>query len=454
MLLHVSLLSIIVITHGMEGFFQLIENNIDEHALNPRIGSWSNWFTGYRVNSHRNGYLDIGNVKFNISNLRLIYTLNTNCTDHYPLFVNGRIHCVSNNMLYSYNASKGSLSFWYLSTHEFLQNPIFSMSKDYASVLIFAPVSGRLYISSFNATSGGLDRTSLIRYWWSSDGYMMAPPSLYPVGSSDGYIYFTSKPSLLVDVSVYAYNIETYQFIANDPDITNGIYTPTICNDLVAISGYNVQTMAYNTPNLQQQWIFDGRGPESTTEVLPGPVCIKNKNGYRMIVKNVNNSDCYMLDANNGAEINQFQCGSAAPIFHYDKKSGFADIVILSTDDTGKEKKYLNLITVAEMKRDKIISKVLWSGEGDIDHGFIVDDYFVTGFIKGNLYTLNVRIYNIFDGDIVWERVYEDLVYDFTYSVFGGLVSQNYSNQSAPMRLMIMTRVDDKLYGYYMFEES
>ena len=126
-------------------------NEIDE------IGSWDNWMTSYHVNDKHDGYLDIGSTSFNPSNLNLTYAIQTDCTAQTSLFVNGRIYCVSNNIVLSYFASNGSLSFFYVTIDsQCIASPAFAKSTLSSSVIAYSLCSTQTspHIYAFDPISG------------------------------------------------------------------------------------------------------------------------------------------------------------------------------------------------------------------------------------------------------------------------------------------------------------
>eukprot|EP01084_Bolivina_argentea_P260532 440012_1 len=380
------------------------------------------WYTNYRVNDGHNGYLDIGNVTFNPSNLHLSYIVDTECTNDYALFANGRIFCVSNNRLFSYYPQNGSISFWQLAmSDEPIFNPTFASFQDISSVIIYYYVERELYLSAFDPISGELKKTINPAFTW------IYKYTTNPVGTPDG-------------------NISSSNWNSNE--------VPVVCDGMVAVSAYNAETQAYNVDDLENEiWQFPA--PYSGSYQFHGsiPVCFQNKNGYRMIVKPLNNYadqhyenyNCYVLDVLSGTIVNQFACDTL-PIFHYDKHSGIADIVIFEITTTNLNKQ--NQIVAAMMKDDQIIYQELWRGEGDLDYSFIVDDYLVIGTKTGN----TVKIYNVYNGDILWEETYPDTANSGSSSgstfVFGGLVEGEDHN----MEFMVVIKFRDKLYAYKELE--
>ena len=135
--------------------WKLMENNNIPGATYKDVGSWSNWISGYHINDKHDGFLDIGSVSFDASNLNLSYTVETNCTDNYPLFANGRIFCLSNNMLFSYYPANGTISFWYLIIGtQTMKPPTFATSGDYTALFLYSYSASQLYLSSFDAMTG------------------------------------------------------------------------------------------------------------------------------------------------------------------------------------------------------------------------------------------------------------------------------------------------------------
>ena len=133
----------------------LMENNINPDQEYKAVGSWSNWITGYHVNDEHDGHLNIGSISFDPTQLGLPYLSPTNCTNQYPVFADGKIICVSNNMLYAYNAVDGSIAFFYLYFgSQILRDPTFATSGLDKDVLAYSYGSGQLYMSSFDATTG------------------------------------------------------------------------------------------------------------------------------------------------------------------------------------------------------------------------------------------------------------------------------------------------------------
>ena len=208
------------------------------------------------------------------------------------------------------------------------------------------------------------------------------------------------------------------------------------------LTGYYAQTLALNpAPDFTLQWTFDGEGSITSTIPNNAPVCFKNANGYRVIVKPVptNNYNCYVLNTINGEQLSTFQCGGI-PIIHYDKDSGNADIAIIPTGAQNSQ------ILVTQINNDNIVAKELWYGDGDTNHGFIVNDYFVTAF-KPDSFSLDVRVYDISTGN----TLFEDLVTmqsGFTYALFGGL----YDNGNDDF--MITVRIDDTFRSYVQTDST
>ena len=194
------------------------------------------------------------------------------------------------------------------------------------------------------------------------------------------------------------------------------------------LTGQNAYTQAFNTTDLSLQWAFNGEG-YSNTFTTNTAVCIKNANGYRVIVKPAStySLNCYVLDAMSGEEVSIFQCGGL-PIIHYDKDSGNADMAIFSTGQN-------NQILVTQMKGDLVVSEELWYGDGDTNHGFIVNDYFVTA-IKASTPGLNIMVYDIFTGNVLFEDEVQSSS-SSSYAVFGGLYDDGNGNND----FMIMIRV-------------
>jgi len=264
--------------------------------------------------------------------------------------------------------------------------------------------------------------------------------SPYAVGTPFGQVYLTAKnsSSYYYNASIYAYNIETYQFTESPNNIQGPAEVPSICDNKVIVSGYLAYTDAYNmAPDFEHQWMFYGEGSSTSYSSSIPPVCLKNANGYRVIVKphSTSNYNCYALNTVNGEMVNQFQCGTL-PIFHYEKDTGLGDIAIFGTG-------VYNQILAVQMDGDNIIDKELWYGEGNIDYSFIVKDYFVTA-IKKDSYTLEVKILNIFNGEVVWENTHKTMSYSGTYSIFGGL----YDNDSEKDEFMLIVRLGNILYAY------
>eukprot|EP01084_Bolivina_argentea_P191231 328499_1 len=413
--------------------FRLIENNNHPNVPYKAIGHWTSWLTGYHVNEKHNGYIDIGTRTFNAENLNLLYTADTNCTNNYPLFANGRIYCVSKNMLFSYYPQNGSISFWYLFIGSIsLSNPTFAQSDEYYSIFVFSASSSVLYISSFDAMTGELKKTTTLP---SSSGYYLT----YAVGTPYGTVYLTSKnvSGSSPNASVFAYNIDSNDFTQSEANVEGVSEVPSFCNFKVIVSGLLAYTNAYSdAPNFNNEWIFNGEGPSSSSASGSPPVCFRDINGYRVVVKPYSNINynCYLLNSGNGELKNQFACGTL-PIFHYHKSLGFADIAIIGTGVS-------NQILVTEIHNDNIIGKELWYGDGSTDYGFIVADYFVT-MIKRDSDTLVAKVYNIFNGDVVWQQLYDDQPYSATYSIFGSLYDNDGIDQ-----FMIVVRIANQLYAY------
>eukprot|EP01084_Bolivina_argentea_P191232 328500_1 len=289
---------------------RLIENNNHPNVPYKAIGHWTSWLTGYHVNEKHNGYIDIGTRTFNAENLNLLYTADTNCTNNYPLFANGRIYCVSNNMLFSYYPQNGSISFWYLSIGPIsINNPTFAQSGEYYSIFLFSYSSSILYISSFDAMTGELKKTSTLH---TSSGYY----SQYAVGTPHGTVYLTSRNvsgSSSSNASVFAYNIISNDFTQSEANVKGASEVPSFCNFKVIVSGSYAYTNAYSAaPDFSNEWIFDGEGMSSSTIAGSPPVCFRDVNGYHAIVKpySSTNYNCYLLNTGNGELENQFPCGT------------------------------------------------------------------------------------------------------------------------------------------------
>ena len=133
----------------------LMQNNIDPTQPRKAIGTWNNWITGYHVNEKHDGYLDIGDTTLDASKLALLYTVDTNCTDQFPIFANGRIYCVSNNMLFSFKPLDGSIEFWYLNIGPVtMKDPTFVTSGSNMAIFTYSYSSYQLYMNTFDAATG------------------------------------------------------------------------------------------------------------------------------------------------------------------------------------------------------------------------------------------------------------------------------------------------------------
>ena len=133
-----------------------------------------------------------------------------------------------------------------------------------------------------------------------------------------------------------------------------------------------------------------------------------------------------------GYSLTTFDC-SGFPILHYDEDSDNADIAIMETGVT-------NQIIAVQIEGDNINTKELWYGEGNIDYGFIVKDYFVTAWQGDVVY---FKIYEINTGQVVWKTQFNNSSSSATLSVFGGLIPGKKNDE-----LMIMIRVGQTIYAY------
>eukprot|EP01084_Bolivina_argentea_P150130 262178_1 len=417
----------------------LLLTEVISNGINTDTGSWDNWMTGYRVNDKHDGYLDIGDeTAFIPQNLKLLYSNHVNCSSSngISLFANGRIFCTSRNMILSYYPLNGSMSFWYITLGDnYVYNPTFSKYGSYSSVVTYSQ-SDEFNIYSVDAISGNLIKQDSMKMYYQSQ---------YLVGTQDGNIYLDSSQSSNTNSkpNIFAYNINSYNF-SQSTQLSDGKQaTPVICNGLVIISGWYGSTYAYTqSPDFRFVWLWDNKYYSGSRENLPVPVCLKNENGLRVIVKPYIIDYCYLLDATNGKYIDTFDCMDL-PIFHYNKQTNLVDIAIFNTA-------LYNQIIVVQINGDNIIGKQIWYNYGNIKNGFIVNNYFITAWNTCNVYkqcTLSINIYNIYNGDIEWNTQFNDtsITSETKYSLFGGIVQDE---KEDALHLMIMIRIDKTMYAF------
>eukprot|EP01083_Nonionella_stella_P182565 657243_1 len=398
------------------------------------IGNWANWWTGYHVNDAHNGFIDIGDNTFRAENLKLSYVAPTNCSNAYPIFANGTYFCTSKNMLFAHDPQDGSLSFWYLSIGSTnLQNPTFSTAEGDSSIFIYSYPSQssayNQYVMDFalvNPQTGALKNINTLPTQ-PFHSYSTLP---FPAATPYGHVYFISSdppPSYKNNASVSAYNIQTYQSSKSPADLLNTldgtVGTPVLCDNTVIVSDGNGFVYAYNpAPYFKKQWTFAGEGQTNQCDTIHTnhranpPVCYRNENGYRVIVRPCHGYNCYVLNAMNGELVSRFPCPTM-PIFHYNETSGFADIVVVGTGQS-------NQVIAVQMDGDNFVGKELWYGDGDVDQAFIVKDYFVTAYVGHTHFNMiQVKAYNVITGDIAWHDQVQDHDYysSSSYSIVGSL---------------------------------
>eukprot|EP01084_Bolivina_argentea_P150129 262174_1 len=415
----------------------LLLTEVISNGINTDTGSWDNWMTGYRVNDKHDGYLDIGKISFIPQNLNLSYSIKTNCTNDISLFANGRIYCTSRNMILSYYPQNGSVAFWYMTmTDRLISNPTFSQNSNYQSVIAYSynsmAINNHINIYSIDALSGNLQHHN------SLSGYSGLS---YIVGSSNGEIYFVSAETANGGpIKLYAYNINSGNISQNPTGYVPRSAVPVICNDLIILSHTNATTYAYTqAPNFDLTWTWiSSIGSNDNSGPKPIPVCLKDNRGYRVIVKasGLSNDNCYLLSVKTGALLYTFKCGTL-PIIKYHEKTNFVDIAIFGTADNQ------NVTIAVQTKNDEIVNKELWYNTGNIDHAFIVDKYFITGWSIDE-WTINVVIYDVNNGDVVWNKQFNDTPYKATFYIFGGIVEDTRRD----ITVMIIIRIGQIYYAY------